>query len=66
MIRARAGALILLLLSAGPPAQAQHRAAPAGEWPMPAKDYASTRYSELAQITPGNGGCVGGMPRYPL
>src|SRR4249919_3192945 len=25
-----------------------------GSWPMPAKDYASTRYSALAQITPAN------------
>ena len=27
---------------------------PAGEWHMPAGDYASSRYSELAQITPAN------------
>jgi lanthanide-dependent methanol dehydrogenase len=25
-----------------------------GQWPMPARDYASTRYSSLAQITPQN------------
>ena len=25
-----------------------------GEWTMPGKDYASTRYSELSQITPAN------------
>src|SRR5262245_30889016 len=25
-----------------------------GQWPMPAKDYSSTRYSSLAQITPAN------------
>jgi glucose dehydrogenase len=27
---------------------------PAGEWQMPAGDYAGSRYSELAQITPAN------------
>ena len=27
---------------------------PAGEWPMPAGDYSSSRYSELSQITPAN------------
>jgi len=27
---------------------------PAGEWQMPAGDYANSRYSELAQITPAN------------
>ncbi|MGZ5199381.1 MAG: methanol/ethanol family PQQ-dependent dehydrogenase [Telluria sp.] len=27
-----------------------------GQWPMAAKDYASTRYSALDQITPGNAG----------
>ncbi|HVE79263.1 MAG TPA: methanol/ethanol family PQQ-dependent dehydrogenase [Gemmatimonadaceae bacterium] len=30
------------------------RAGPAGEWAMPAGDYASSRFSELAQITPAN------------
>jgi PQQ-dependent dehydrogenase (methanol/ethanol family) len=29
-------------------------AAAPGEWPMAARDYASTRYAELAQITPSN------------
>ena len=29
-------------------------AGPAGEWQMPAGDYASSRYSELASITPQN------------
>src|SRR3954470_11931490 len=29
-------------------------AGPAGEWQMPAGDYASSRYSELSQITPQN------------
>ena len=27
---------------------------PAGEWQMPAGDYAGSRYSELTQITPAN------------
>ena len=27
---------------------------PAGEWQLPAGDYANSRYSELAQITPAN------------
>ena len=30
------------------------RQGPAGEWPMPGGDYGASRYSELAQITPGN------------
>jgi len=30
------------------------RTTPAGEWQMPAGDYASSRFSELAQITPAN------------
>ncbi|HET7457189.1 MAG TPA: PQQ-dependent dehydrogenase, methanol/ethanol family [Gemmatimonadaceae bacterium] len=30
------------------------RTGPAGEWPMPGGDYASSRYSELADITPAN------------
>ena len=34
------------------PALAQ--AAADGEWPMPGKDYSSTRYSKLALITPAN------------
>src|SRR4029078_8979177 len=29
-------------------------AGPAGEWQMPAGDYASSRYSELSSITPAN------------
>src|SRR5437773_5468730 len=28
--------------------------APDGQWPMPAKDYAATRYSALTQITAAN------------
>ena len=34
--------------------QAQHSAAPGTDWPMAAKNYANTRYSELDQITPEN------------
>jgi PQQ-dependent dehydrogenase (methanol/ethanol family) len=30
------------------------QSAAAGDWTMPAKDYAATRFSELAQITPAN------------
>ena len=30
------------------------RTTPPGEWQMPAGDYASSRFSELAQITPAN------------
>jgi PQQ-dependent dehydrogenase (methanol/ethanol family) len=30
------------------------RTGPAHEWPMPGADYANSRYSELAQITPAN------------
>ena len=30
------------------------RSTPPGEWQMPAGDYASSRFSDLAQITPGN------------
>lgn len=53
MSRAFAGAL-LLLLPAGSPPQAQTPAQSAGEWAMPGNDYAATRYSRLAQITPAN------------
>jgi lanthanide-dependent methanol dehydrogenase len=41
-------------LSALPAGSVMAQAAAAGEWTMPAKDYASTRYSKLAQITPAN------------
>jgi glucose dehydrogenase len=47
------GALASLSLLASTPALAQ--AGSDGEWTMPAKDYASTRFSKLAQITPANG-----------
>jgi lanthanide-dependent methanol dehydrogenase len=38
---------------AGTALAAQH-IGPSGEWQMPAGDYANSRYSELAQITPSN------------
>jgi PQQ-dependent dehydrogenase (methanol/ethanol family) len=41
-------------LSALPAAPVLAQAKADGEWTMPAKDYASTRYSKLAQITPAN------------
>jgi PQQ-dependent dehydrogenase (methanol/ethanol family) len=43
---------IAFMLGAAGPAAAQ--TADDGSWTMPAKDYASTRYSGLAQITSGN------------
>ena len=58
-MRASATASITLFLCAAAVA-AGVRAAPAaaaqddGQWPMPAKDYASTRYSKLTAITPQN------------
>jgi PQQ-dependent dehydrogenase (methanol/ethanol family) len=36
------------------PGQAPAQAGGDGEWTMPARDYASTRFSSLAQITPAN------------
>src|SRR5436190_11505762 len=44
-----AGLLALALVPAAPA-----RAADDGDWPMAAHDYASTRYSPLAQLTPAN------------
>src|SRR3569623_1609380 len=48
-------------LAAAPMAPAQIAQAPAassprddGQWTMPSKDYANTRYSELSEITPQN------------
>lgn len=56
---APAAVTIILFLCSGAFAAAVH-AAPApsddGQWQMPAKDYASTRYSKLASITPQNAG----------
>jgi PQQ-dependent dehydrogenase (methanol/ethanol family) len=52
---ARLAALAAVLALLGPAGAAQ-AAPPAddGQWPMAAKDYASTRYSALNQITPAN------------
>ena len=41
----------LSTLSAGP---SMAQAGSEGEWSMPAKDYSSSRYSKLAEITPAN------------
>jgi lanthanide-dependent methanol dehydrogenase len=38
------------------PGRAGERARPSGEWPMAARDYANTRFSELDEITPANVG----------
>src|SRR5881396_303522 len=43
---------ILALLAVLPVAAAAQR----GDWPMPAKDYAATRYSDLSEITGANAG----------
>jgi glucose dehydrogenase len=43
---------LLLCVSAAPPAVSQAPAA--GDWTMPSKDFAATRFSELAQITSAN------------
>ena len=46
--------LAALLIALASPVLAQHP----GEWTMPAHDYASSRFSELAQITPANAGSL--------
>src|SRR5437016_10543495 len=43
---------VLALLAVLPVAAAAQR----GDWPMPAKDYAATRYSDLSEITGANAG----------
>jgi PQQ-dependent dehydrogenase (methanol/ethanol family) len=50
--RKRAAWLLVALGAAAGPVWATGN--DAGEWPMPAHDYASTRYSPLAQVTPAN------------
>src|SRR5687767_3052721 len=51
----RGGALLAaLLVSSALAAAAQPKQNPGAEWPLAGKDYANTRYSELAEITPGN------------
>jgi PQQ-dependent dehydrogenase (methanol/ethanol family) len=54
MTRASIFAVLLPLLAAGAPLQAQREPAQPGEWTMPGKDYSASRYSELAEITPAN------------
>jgi PQQ-dependent dehydrogenase (methanol/ethanol family) len=51
--------LALLLLGVAPPVAGQQRPDPllapvAGDWPMPGRDYAATRFSPLREITPAN------------
>src|SRR5256885_12859731 len=43
---------VLTLLAVLPAGGAAQR----GDWPMPAKDYAATRYSDLTEITGANAG----------
>jgi PQQ-dependent dehydrogenase (methanol/ethanol family) len=54
----RAASSLAILLAASSAAGAQGRPAPRddGQWTMPGKDYAATRYSGLAEITAGNAG----------
>src|SRR6266852_1643549 len=47
-LRMRIGSVILFLLLQGTPARDD------GQWTMPGKNYAATRYSGLSQITPAN------------
>jgi PQQ-dependent dehydrogenase (methanol/ethanol family) len=54
MTRTSMFALLLPVLAAGAPLQAQRAPGQPGEWTMPGKDYAVSRYSELAEITPAN------------
>ncbi len=46
--------LTSLLIGCATPSGAAGASAEDGQWPMPAKDYASTRYSALAEIDAGN------------
>jgi PQQ-dependent dehydrogenase (methanol/ethanol family) len=54
----RAASSLAILLAASSAAGAQELPAPRddGQWTMPGKDYAATRYSGLAEITAGNAG----------
>jgi lanthanide-dependent methanol dehydrogenase len=45
---------LLACLAAAPSSPAGAQAASDGEWTMPAKDYAATRYSRLARISRDN------------
>src|SRR5438067_4842471 len=58
-IRIRPSALLALLVPAtlaiaAPETRPQAQLSNDGEWPMAARDYASTRYSALDQVTPAN------------
>ncbi|HEY9385069.1 MAG TPA: PQQ-dependent dehydrogenase, methanol/ethanol family, partial [Gemmatimonadales bacterium] len=57
-MRRAAGIRAVLALLAGAGALEAQRARDDGQWTMPGKDYAATRYSALAQLTPAN---VGGL-----
>src|SRR5689334_20660566 len=52
--RSWSSALLALLLGGALQAAAQVRPGPGAEWPLAGKDYANTRFSELAEITPAN------------
>ncbi len=51
-----AGALALLVVTLGPRHARSQDAGQDGQWTMPARDYAATRYSPLAQISVANAG----------
>jgi len=53
-MRRAAGIRAVLALLAGAGALEAQRARDDGQWTMPGKDYAATRYSALAQLTPAN------------
>jgi PQQ-dependent dehydrogenase (methanol/ethanol family) len=57
-MRRAAGIRAVVALLAGAGALEAQRARDDGQWTMPGKDYAATRYSALAQLTPAN---VGGL-----
>src|SRR5205823_11550581 len=52
----RAGAFALLVAVLCPVDAPAQEVGEAGQWTMPARDYAATRYSPLAQITVANAG----------
>jgi lanthanide-dependent methanol dehydrogenase len=50
---------VVLAFACAAAATIAHGQAPAsGDWPMPAKDYANTRYADLVDITPANAGSL--------
>ena len=54
VVRCSAGCLVAAALAIAASGGARAAASSDGEWPMPAMDYASTRYSRLDQIDTGN------------